>query len=150
VCISWNNDGTRLLVGCSVGTIQLWSYNSHTTNLFDAYESPMSSNATTNKPVKFSICEEEAIDLESTIHNQKNNNKASNQATNCNSKTKQSQQHQDESFTENHSIFKKIWEKQLANAVKCLKFSPDGSLFASYGEVLCLLCTLYIIDLANC
>lgn len=130
VCISWNNDGSRLLVGCSVGTIQLWAYNSNTTNSFE--EAPLNANPTSNEPVKFSICEEEETpDDDNTVHSHK-----SNKATNSNSRSKQANQNQDESFTAAHSIFKKIWEKQLANAVKCLKFSPDGSLFASYGEVI--------------
>jgi len=35
-------------------------------------------------------------------------------------------------------IFKKIWEKTLATPIKCLKYSPDGLLFASFGEVIYL------------
>ncbi len=130
VCISWNNDGSRLLVGCSVGTIQLWSYNSN--NSDSSEEAPLSANANTNEPVKFSICEEETLDYDNTEYSYKTEKTPSQAKI---SKAKQTNQNNDESFAITHSIFKKIWEKQLATAVKCLKFSPDGSLFASYGEV---------------
>ena len=127
VCISWNNDGSRLLVGCSVGTIQLWSYNSNNSN--SSEEAPLSADANTNEPVKFSICEEETLDFDNTEYSYKT------EKTPSHAKINKTKQKNDESFAITHSIFKKIWEKQLATAVKCLKFSPDGSLFASYGEV---------------
>ena len=129
VCISWNNDGNRLLVGCSIGTIQLWSYNSNTDNSSDSNATNQTTTAS-NGPVKFSICEEESLEQTNSINIQ------SNKSTEFTKKQHQQTKHEiDESILKVQPIFKKIWEKRLSSAVKCIKFSPDGSLFATYGEV---------------
>jgi WD40 repeat protein len=127
VCISWNNDGTRLLVGCSLGTIQIWSYDSNTIIPNEETVIPNVTKPTTtsaNRPVKFSICPEEEDDptTSNAVHFSVN-------ASSTQQKTKDNLD-----SIKSNPIFKKVWEKQLANAVKCLKFSPDGSLFASFGE----------------
>ena len=118
VCISWNNDGNRLLVGCSIGTVQIWSYSSSDTN-------ERSTNNVSSEPVKFSICEE-PLDWNSSTTT------ASNDTSSKSSKNENKQKNDE---TNLKPIFEKIWEKKLANAVKCLKYSPDGSLFATFGEV---------------
>ena len=27
ICVSWNNDSNRLLIGCESGSLQMWTYN---------------------------------------------------------------------------------------------------------------------------
>lgn len=52
-CVSWNNDGQRILIGCTTGTLQIWTYNpdANTKNFSNT-------KLNENKPVKFSIFDE--------------------------------------------------------------------------------------------
>ncbi|CAF0710194.1 unnamed protein product [Brachionus calyciflorus] len=106
-CVSWNSDGERILIGCSLGTIQMWAYNTDTDNRHSK-----DGDLKKNDQVKFSISDESDSYISS------NKNSYSEKQIN----------------DQNSNTFIKIWETRVANSVKCVKFSPDGSLFASYGK----------------
>ena len=121
VCLSWNTESNRLLIGAKNGSIQIWSYNSNCSNdsacsCVESSTLSKLSSSSVDKLVKFSICEES----ESQTSEQKHED------VSC----RKERTHESAS-----TLFKKIWETKLSNPIKCLKFSPDGLLFASYGEV---------------
>ena len=113
VCVSWNNDSNRLLVGCESGSIQIWSYNPNTFEL----NKKSSSTARPEKPVQFSIYQTE--DPDATLQDEDEIADA----------------FEEQNLFSSTNIFKKMWETRLANPVKALKYSPDGSLFATFSEV---------------
>ena len=85
------------------------------------------------EPVKFSISSDDS-DLQATS--------SSRYATRAFSdRDRIEEENENDMDNENDSnksampIFKKIWETKLANPIKCVQYSPDGTLFASFGEV---------------
>lgn len=120
ISISWNNEGNRLLIGCSLGSIQIWSYNSNTLNAFDTnikldnktnFSDNYLSTSGRNESVKFSIAEE-----------------PDNHSSNAHST------HNDNSENNNHEttslpIFRKIWEKKYAIKDRVKRFNTDAKYF---------------------
>jgi hypothetical protein len=104
-----------MLVACESGSIQIWSYNPHS---FEATKGENANNKSSiiKEPVQFSIYHE---DHETTQEEHE-----------------EAEDDFDTNLFSSTNIFKKRWETRLANPAKCLKYSPDGSLFASFSEVL--------------
>lgn len=66
-CISWNNDGQRIIIGCAIGTLQIWSYNPNAVI--------KNKNETNHDfPVKFSIFDEAESDPSNENHSEKEPN----------------------------------------------------------------------------
>jgi WD40 repeat protein len=126
VCLSWNNESNRLLVACESGSIQIWSYNP---NSFEALKRVSDINKTAPATVQFSIQPEE----HDTTQEDHDDEETDEFDTNLFSST---------------NIFKRLWETRLANTAKCLRYSPDGSLFATFSEVFSVI-QLYFINNNN-
>ena len=58
VCISWNNDGSRLLVACDQGTIQMWHYNPNSWSVKVSPPTPPHSFKKETGDVRFSVFDE--------------------------------------------------------------------------------------------
>ncbi len=117
VCLSWNNESNRMLVACESGSVQIWSYNPQSFEATKAGYNECTNNKslTSKEPVQFSIYHE---DHETTQEDQE-----------------EAEDDFDTNLFSSTNIFKKRWATRLANPAKCLKYSPDGSLFASFSEV---------------
>ncbi len=125
VCVSWNNESNRLLVGLSTGSIQIWSYNPHT---FDINKSQNPQQLDKEQPVKFSIYEEHETIVEEDLNENGRDSIGQNKTRN------DLEELIGDNLFSSTNIFKKLWETRLANAVQNLKYSPDSTLFASFSE----------------
>lgn len=119
ICLCWNIDSNRLIIGLKNGALQVWSYNSNLTNT-DTNPHRIPKLSECRGPVKFSIEEETEDDLGHEYNDEK--------TTTTDAET-------DEDLVKDPKfLLCKIWEKQLPSPVKYVKYSPDGMLFASVGE----------------
>lgn len=96
--MSWDNEGQRLLIGCSLGTIQIWSYNLNQDKKPSEQNEFLPQNVKDEQnQVKFSICDD--LDM--------------NTITNCmkNPESDKLKDSQDE--IQNTNIFIKLWQTKL-------------------------------------
>lgn len=57
VCISWNNDGSRLLAACERGTIQMWVYDANSSSTVVRGDPPSTTTTTASASKKESSAE---------------------------------------------------------------------------------------------
>ena len=93
ICLTWNVDNNRLLIGLTNGSIQIWSYNSNLSNIAHDDHGAAFKN---ENPVKFVIEEED----EHELLQEKNNSREFYRRT-------------DSEEAPPKVLLKKIWEKRF-------------------------------------
>lgn len=140
-CLSWNPDSHRLLFGLQNKSLQIWSYNTEALHSPQTLDFNLTSTCTSSTSTSCSSA--------ASLHTKK--------ATPIRTVPEEADEHSatvkfsittdydHEPLIQPHvaqekkkplePIFKKVWEKLLSSPIKCLKYSPDGLLFATFGEV---------------